>query len=373
MIYLIASQAIIISLVTLSSDLIAKEINSVSSWLLFRGNPQQDGFLPTSIKGPFEIQWKISLKDSIEGTAVVHNGKVYFGCMDEKVYALDCKDGKEIWKYKGGSFKAPPSIQDEVIYIGDIDGSLHAIDLNTGIKKWAFATNGEISGGANFFKKNILFGSQDENLYCLNAAGKELWKFKMEGPFFGSCAIIEGKTFAAGCDSTLHVLDAETGKELSNLDLGGQTGATPSIAGDDLFVGTMSNNVLGINWKKPKINWNYKPEKRSQPFFSSCAIAKNLVVVGGRDKKIHAIDREKGMEIWGVQTDGKVDASPLILGNTVVAGSFDGYLYFLNLEDGKLIQKLNLGGEISGSPVFYENSIYLGTSKGDFFRLKPKE
>jgi outer membrane protein assembly factor BamB len=79
------------------------------------------------------------------------------------------------------------------------------------------------------------------------------------------------------------------------------------------------------------------------------------------------------MEIWGVQTDGKVDASPLILGNTVVAGSFDGYLYFLNLEDGKLIQKLNLGGEISGSPVFYENSIYLGTSKGDFFRLKPKE
>jgi outer membrane protein assembly factor BamB len=171
----------------------------------------------------------------------------------------------------------------------------------------------------------------------------------------------------------LHVLDAETGKELSNLDLGGQTGATPSIAGDDLFVGTMSNNVLGINWKKPKINWNYKPEKRSQPFFSSCAIAKSLVVVGGRDKKIHAIDREKGTEIWGVQTDGKVDASPLILNSTVVAGSFDGNLYFLNLEDGKLIQKLNLGGEISGSPIFYENSIYIGTSKGDFFRLKPKE
>ena len=238
----------------LGHALFAKDINPVSSWLLFRGNPQQDGFLPTSIKVPFEIQWKISLKDSIEGTAVVHDGKVFFGCMDEKVYCLDCKDGKEIWKYKGGSFKAPPSIQDDVIYIGDIDGTLHAIDLDTGLKKWVFATNGEISGGANFFKKNILFGSQDENLYCLNTSGKELWKFKMEGPFFGSCAIIEGKTFAAGCDSTLHVLDAETGKELSNLDLGGQTGATPSIAGDDLFVGTMSNNVLGINWKKPKIN-----------------------------------------------------------------------------------------------------------------------
>ncbi|MBJ7495873.1 MAG: PQQ-like beta-propeller repeat protein, partial [Gemmataceae bacterium] len=112
----------------LGHALFAKDINPVSSWLLFRGNPQQDGFLPTSIKVPFEIQWKISLKDSIEGTAVVHDGKVFFGCMDEKVYCLDCKDGKEIWKYKGGSFKAPPSIQDDVIYIGDIDGTLHAID-----------------------------------------------------------------------------------------------------------------------------------------------------------------------------------------------------------------------------------------------------
>ena len=98
---LIASQ-ICIALAFLGNSLFAKDINAVSSWLVFRGNPQQDGFLPTSIKVPFEIQWKISLKDSIEGTAVVHDGKVYFGCMDEKVYALDCKDGKEIWKYKVG-------------------------------------------------------------------------------------------------------------------------------------------------------------------------------------------------------------------------------------------------------------------------------
>lgn len=360
-------------IIILNISVNAKEMVAPNSWLLFRGNPQQDGFIAATFKPPYEIKWKISLKDSIEGTAVVHNNKVFFGCMDEKVYCLNIADGSKVWEYKGGPFKAPPSIQDNSIYIGDIDGNMHSIDLKTGAKKWVFPTNGEISGGANFYKSNILFGSQDENLYCLNTMGKELWKFKMEGPFFGSCAIIEGKTFAAGCDSTLHVLDAATGKELSNLDLGGQTGATPSIAGEELFVGTMSNNVLGIDWKKPKINWNYKPEKRSQPFFSSCAITKNLIVTGGRDKKIHAIDRFKGTEVWGFQTDGKVDASPLVLTNTVVAGSFDGNLYFLNLEDGKLIQKLPLGGEISGSPVFYDNSIYLGNSKGDFYRIKPKE
>jgi len=346
----------------------AKDENS--SWLIFRGNSEQNAFYPNKLKGPFNILWKSSVKDSIEGTATIYDGKVFFGCMDERIYCLNSKDGKEVWKYKGGPFKSPPSIQDDSIYIGDIDGNLHAIELTTGKKKWIFATTGEISGGANFHKKNILFGSQDENLYCINTAGKEIWKFKMEGPFFGSCAVTNGKTFAAGCDSTLHILDAETGKELSNLDLGGQTGATVSISGDDLFVGTMSNNVLAINWKSPKITWNYKPEKRAQPFFSSCAISAETIVVGGRDKKIYALDRKTGTEKWVFQTDGKVDSSPLILNNLVVVGSFDGNVYFLDLDKGTLIQKIELGGEISASPIFSDDSIYLGTSKGDFFRLQ---
>ena len=72
----------------------------------------------------------------------------------------------------------------------------------------------------------ILFGSYDETLYCLTKDGKEKWKFKTQGPVNGSPAVAEGKTFVAGCDSTLHVLDVATGKEDTSVDLGGQAGAT---------------------------------------------------------------------------------------------------------------------------------------------------
>ena len=65
MILFITSQAIL-TLAILGNTLFAKDTNPVSSWLLFRGNPQQDGFLPKSIKGPFHIECIISLKDSIE-------------------------------------------------------------------------------------------------------------------------------------------------------------------------------------------------------------------------------------------------------------------------------------------------------------------
>lgn len=338
-------------------------------WRIFRGDSSQSGFIDRDIRTPLHVEWKFSTKDAIEGAAACMNGKIVFGSMDEKVYCLDEMTGKEIWSTKTGPIKASPSIHKNVVYIGNVDGAFHALDFNTGKILWTFQTNGEISGGANFFEDTLLIGSQDENLYCLNLQGKEVWKFKMDGPFFGSCAVKDGKTFAAGCDSTLHVIDAKSGKELNSLDLGGQTGATASISGNELFVGTMSNNVLGIDWKKPAIHWTYQPEKRAQPFFSSCAISDSLIFVGSRDKKLHAISRKDGREKWAILTDGKIDSSPLIFKNKIAFGSFDGNLYIAATADGAILQKLNLGGEIASSPIACGTSLVIGTMKGDLVKL----
>ena len=70
------------------------------------------------------------------------------------------------------------------------------------------------------------------------------------------------RTFVAGCDSTLHVLDVDNGKELGSVDLGGQAGATAAVAGDQLYVGTMSNQVLAIDWKKAEIVWTFEAARR---------------------------------------------------------------------------------------------------------------
>src|SRR5436309_397076 len=81
----------------------------------------------------------------------------------------------------------------------------------------------------------------DEALYCLSKDGKNLWKFKIGGPINGSPAVAEGRTFVAGCDSILHVVSADQGKELSQVDLGGQAGASAAVDGSQLYVGTMTN------------------------------------------------------------------------------------------------------------------------------------
>jgi outer membrane protein assembly factor BamB len=200
-----------------------------------------------------------------------------------------------------------------------------------------------------------------------------VWKFKVPGgPVMASPAVAEGRTFVAGCDSMLHVIDTAKGKELGAVEIGGQAGATAAVVGERLYVGTMSNQVLAIDWKKPEVAWKYEPEKRQQPFFASAAVTDALVIVGSRDKRVHALDRKTGKPAWTFPTEGRVDASPVVVGKQVYAPSLDGKLYVLDVGSGKELAQIDLGSAVAASPAVGGGRLVVGTEKGVLFCLGAK-
>jgi outer membrane protein assembly factor BamB len=343
-----------------------------ADWPLFRGDARQTGIAKDGLPEQLAVLWKFETKDNIEATAVIVDGVVYIGSMDEHLYAIDLKTGKEKWNYKGGPFKASASVRGDAVYAGDQDGVLHCIDAATGKKRWTFTTDAEITSAVNFSGDSILFGSYDENLYCLTKDGNSRWKFKINGPINGSPAVVDGKTFVAGCDSMLHVIDVEHGKELRSVDLGGQVGATAAVAGDRLFVGTMTNEVLAIDWKKGEIDWKFQAPTRQQPFYSSAAITDDLALVGSRDRRLWALDRKTGKEAWSFLTDGRVDASPVVVGKRVYIPSLDGKLYVLDAAKGTLLTKYTVGGQVSASPAVAGDRLVIGNDQGIVYCFGPK-
>jgi outer membrane protein assembly factor BamB len=251
-----------------------------------------------------------------------------------------------------------------------MDGVLHCVDAAKGTKIWTFEVPGqaEVSSGVSFARGRIFFGSADESLYCLSDAGKQLWTFRVQGgPVMATPPIVQDRTFVAGCDSTLHILDATQGKELASVDLGGQIAATAAVLGETLYVGTMSSSVLGVDWKQAKVLWTYEPEKSKQPFYSSPAATDKLIVVGCRDRLVRALDRATGKEAWTFLTKGQVDSSPVIVGDRVFVGSKDKNLYVLDLSKGTQRAKYELDGSILGSPAVSDGKLVIGTEKGTIY------
>jgi outer membrane protein assembly factor BamB len=346
-----------------------------ADWPIFRGNALMTGVGTAKLPDQLDEKWTFKAGDTIEGAPVVADGVVYFSSLDKHLYALDLATGKQKWKVKLGPAKASPSLKGGRIYLGDLDGKFYSVNAADGKVIWTFEADGEIQASANFHGNNIIFGSHDSNLYCLNPEGKKVWDTKVDGPINAAAAVVGDRTFATGCsDGILHVIDAKDGKELGTIDLGGQAVATAAIVEDRVYLSMVSNQVVAADWKTMKRVWAFEAPTRQMPFYSSAAAVNGLVVAGSRDKKIYAINAKTGKEEWNFVTDGQVDASPVIVGNRVYIGclSNDGNFYVLDLKTGKMIQELNLDSAVTGSVGVGPDCLLVGTDKGTLYCLGKK-
>lgn len=345
-----------------------------ADWPLFRGDPLMSGVGRAKLPDQLDERWAFKTGDAVEGAPVVAAGTVYVGSFDKHLYALDLATGKQKWKVKIGPTKASPSVRGDRVYVGNLDGKFFCLAAADGKTVWEFETGGEITSGCNFHGDTILIGSHDSTLYCLDGAGKKLWEVKTDGPVNGSPVVVGDVTFVAGCDSILHVLDAKTGKELGTVDLGGQAAATAAVRGDFAYVGTMSNQVVGVDWKNKKKLWAFEAPKRQQPFYASAVVTEALVVAGSRDQKVYGLDRKTGNEVWNFEADGMVDGSPVVVGDRVYVGSMskDGTFYVLDLKTGKKVQELNLDSAVVGSIAVGPDCLLVGTDKGTVYCLGGK-
>jgi outer membrane protein assembly factor BamB len=348
---------------------------AADDWPIFRGDALMTGVGSAQLPDQLDEKWTFKAGESIEGAPVVVGGVVYVASLDKHLYALELATGKQKWKTKLGAAKSSPSVKGDRIYIGDLEGKFYCVNAADGKVLWTFEAEGEIQAAANFHGNNIIFGSHDSSLYCLNPDGKKLWDTKVDGPINAAAAVVGDRTFATGCsDGILHVIDATNGKELGTIDLGGQAIATAAVVDDRVYLSMVSNQVVAADWKTLKRVWAFEAPKRQMPFYSSAAVVNGLVVAGSRDKKIYAIDAKTGKEAWNFVTDGQVDASPVVVGGKVYIGclSNDGNFYVLDLKTGKKLQELNLDSAVTGSVGVGPDCLLVGTDKGTLYCLGKK-
>ncbi|MBX3452106.1 MAG: PQQ-binding-like beta-propeller repeat protein [Planctomycetaceae bacterium] len=347
-----------------------------SSWASFRGNLSQTGVAQSSLPDKLEKLWEIELGDQIVATSAIVGDRVYVPCLSGELACLDKRTGEKIWSYKSvevvpdnsfaPGFKAAPTVTADAVYLGDEDGVFHAVDRATGKKRWSMQTNGEIYSAAAVVGERIIFGSYDNNLYCLNIKdGSTAWRFETQGYVHCAPAIADKYTFIAGCDEHLRVIDIETGKEFKDIPLMTYLIASPAVADGLLYVGTYASEVVAVDWKTGDVKWRYQASRGDFPYHSSVSLTEKLVVVGGRDKLVHGINRATGEGAWTFRTRARVDSSPVVIGDRVFIGSGDGNLYELGLADGQERWRFSAGKPITASPAIGEGVLVIGSESRD--------
>ncbi|MGB0583341.1 MAG: PQQ-binding-like beta-propeller repeat protein, partial [Limisphaerales bacterium] len=177
-------------------------------------------------------------------------------------------------------------------------------------------------------------------------------------------------TAFGGCDAILHVINVETGEKVTEIEAGAYVAGSAALTDGQAFFGHYENEYQRIDLVKGTNIWSYRD--RNFPYFSSPAVTKDVVIFGGRDKRLHCVKRETGEKIWTFSTRGRIDSSPVICDGKVVFASEDGRLYIVSLKDGEELWNFEIGESITSSPAIVDGHIVIGADDGSVYCFGPK-
>jgi outer membrane protein assembly factor BamB len=253
-----------------------------------------------------DIKWERDTGTKLFSTPVYHEGRLYFGAQDSHLWVLNAATGHPEWKFKlGGPIDCPPLIVGNMLYVGCDDDSLHAIDITRQGEIWAFGTRGDIKAAPAFSRGNIYFASRDEYLYCIDANGNQRWRAKLSTEDNFSAPVVSGDRgllFVASGHS-LHCFDAQTrNSRWKPFSAGDLIVGSPALAPDrKVYVGSKDGAVYCISALNGQAIWKYPPGANTsiEPILSSPTVLDDeVLLVRTGPKLLAALNRQTGELRW---------------------------------------------------------------------------
>jgi outer membrane protein assembly factor BamB len=196
-------------------------------WPQLGNTPQRTNYTPMVFDPPQgRKKWAVCLTDLDIGNRlnptvqpIIAEGRVYVGCKNGKLFALDAKTGKVAWAFQaGGPICHTAGYAKGKVMVAALDGCVYAVDAGTGQQQWVFSDPDKdrrvhgFSTAVLLAEDHVFAVDRGGRLFCLSVAdGKEIWHYDSDAPVDQSPAYDAGKVFFASEDMIVHAVDAATG------------------------------------------------------------------------------------------------------------------------------------------------------------------
>ncbi|MEM7146144.1 MAG: PQQ-binding-like beta-propeller repeat protein [Verrucomicrobiota bacterium] len=349
-----------------------------TNWLLFRGDSAMQGVSEEVLQLPLELAWSFETERAIVATAVIDEGRVYFGSTNGVFYCLDLESGDELWSENlDYAIEGTAAIAGGKVFVGGQDGIVRGFDCVSGEPAWeGYETDGKITGGINVWedpnepgRELLLVGSHDYFLYALDAAtGEFVWDYETENFVNGTPTIGNGNAIIGGCDNYLRLISMATGDQIAEADIAAYIANTLAVRDGIAYLAHYGGLVEAYDLETLENVWQFEVPRVE--FQASPAVTATHVYVAGRDKVVRCLDRVHGEQVWEFSARRGIDSSPLACPNAVYVGSGDARLYALHPETGDELWSNELGSGISASPAVGEGFLVIGGEDGVLYGFR---
>lgn len=217
--------------------------------------------------------WHITTQQAVMGAATIHEGIAYIGGGDGRMFAIDIKTGKVKWTFDElkNYVLTRPLVYNDKLYFGCWDTYMYALNLADGSLAWKWNNgngNPKLSPASVWpvaANGKLFITAPDRYFTCLDAeTGEQIWRTK-EYKVRETVGLSEdGQTVYSKCMwDTIVAMDATTHEPITrwatHADFGYEHNpAMPLEKDGTLWVSTKNGLLLGMDAQTGKVLWRHK-------------------------------------------------------------------------------------------------------------------
>ena len=211
-----------------------------------------------------QFQWKFAAEQGIWGSPVSDGTNIYFGALDRTVYAVNAKNGEQVWAHKvDGAVLGTPVLGDNhVLYVSSYGGTVYGLNTSDGAMVFSTAASSWLWSGPTLDNSTLYFGDGAGKLYAqpINGTGTA-WQQKLNGSITAS-PLVEAGNVIIGTDSgNVYFVDM-TGQTVRPISISGKIYASPVAAGDLILVAPTAGTASMVALDQTgAVKWSFTPAK----------------------------------------------------------------------------------------------------------------
>jgi outer membrane protein assembly factor BamB len=359
---------------------------------MFRYDLTNSGSAPGLAPESNNVKWDYDTeKLEIDSTPAVGYDKVFITGTNG-FYALDQKTGDLLWENETIKGQSSPALHDGKVYVGAANGKVYCLDGETGDVLWATMVQPNpirqsITSSPKIWNQRIYIGTFNERggnasivaLYIEN--GTVSWKNETPSVYHSSPAISKGVLYIgiAGLANNsgmtfdpphgMLALSAEDGSFVWMYETDGEVKSSPAIYHHKIYFTTKDGYLYSLI-PNGELDWRLEiGGSVSSPAVSSDGVFVGTGDLGGTGKLL-AYKTDKTL-LWEREVDGPVQSSPVVADGKVYFATNDlqGTVYSLDTTDGEIVWSYKPSPEsyILSSPAVADGEVYIASENGHIY------
>jgi len=306
--------------------------------------------------GTEEVGWDRTRQNNDDELPMFRGGLNRLGVYDIKSpdYAI------KIWNFTtGNQVQSSPILYEEKVYFGSDDGNVYCLNAETGTKIWNFTAKNLVQSTPTILDDRLYIGSNDFNVYCLDPDNGDLiWQYKTQGPIVSSPLVVNNTVFVGSFDNNVYAINALNGSRLWNFTTGHEIWASPAYADNTVYIGSLDGNMYALWANNGTKRWNFSSITGGweKAIYSTGAISQEKLFYGAEDLNVYCLDIRTGNLVWYYETEGYIYASPALNNDVVYIAGLgnrpNGEIYAIPVTDP------NGDGKITDDEVIWRSFIY---------------